>query len=455
MKSRKLNTGINRRSFLRTALRGTLGGAAVSVGLPFLDVFLNTNGNAMAATGAPLPQRFGTWFFGCGMNPLRWDPKGEGSDWELTPELLPIAPMRDRMNILSGYSVLMHDEANQVHRTGVFGALCGGAPKTTDTVVGPTLDVLISDAIGTRTRFRSLEMAATGNPRHSNSLRDVSSVNAAEPSALGLYTRIFGPGFADPNAADFAPDPNVLLRKSALSIVAEDRKRLERQLGQSDRARLDQYFTGLRQLEQQLELQLQQPPPLQACRVPDAPVDLPHDTEIDNVIANHLLMAQTLALALACDQTRVFNMQFSDRASSLRMPGSTDTHHTLTHEEPKDIELGYQPKATVFVQKSMEAWTQFVQVLDAVPEGDGTLLDNCLVMAHSETSEANTHSVVGLPFMTAGRAGGKLRTGVHVSGVGDSASRVGLTMQQAMGLNVGQWGTDQNQTDRPIAEILA
>jgi hypothetical protein len=455
MKTRKLNAGISRRSFLQSALRGTLGGAAVSVGLPLLDVFLNTNGNAMAATGAPLPRRFGTWFFGCGMNPLRWDPQGEGSDWELTPELLPIAPMRDRMNILSGYSVLMHNEANQVHRTGVFGALCGGAPKTTDTVVGPTLDVLISDAIGTRTRFRSLEMAATGNPRHSNSLRDVSSVNAAEPSALGLYMRIFGPGFADPNAADFAPDPNVLLRKSALSIVAEDRKRLERQLGQSDRARLDQYFTGLRQLEQQLELQLQQPPPLQACRVPDAPVDLPHDTEIDNVIANHLLMAQTLALALACDQTRVFNMQFSDRASSLRMPGSTDTHHTLTHEEPKDIELGYQPKATVFVQKSMEAWTQFVQILDAVPEGDGTLLDNCLVMAHSETSEANTHSVVGLPFMTAGTAGGRLRTGLHVSGVGDSASRVGLTMQQAMGLNVGQWGTDQNQTDRPITEILA
>jgi hypothetical protein len=447
----KRSTGMLRRTFLR----GTLGGAAVSVGLPFLDMFLNTNGDALAATGAPLPRRFGTWFFGCGMNPLRWEPKTAGANWELTPELLPIEPMREQMNILSGFSVLMQGEANQVHRTGVFGALCGGAPKTTETVVGPTLDVLISDAIGTRTRFRSLEMAATGNPRHSNSLRDVSSVNPAEPSALGLYTRIFGPGFADPNAAQFTPDPNVLLRKSALSIVTEDRKRLERQLGQSDRARLDQYFTALRQLELQLELQLQQPPPLAACSIPTAPVDLPRDTEIDNVMANHALMAQTLALALACDQTRVFNMQFSDRASNLRMPGSTDTHHTLTHEEPRDKTLGYQPKATVFVLKSMEAWTQFVQTLNAVPEGDGTLLDNCLVMAHSETSEANTHSVVGLPFMTAGKAGGRIRTGLHISGVGESASRVGLTLQQAMGLNVGQWGTDQNETDRTITEILA
>ena len=119
-------------------------------------------------------------------------------------------------------------------------------------------------------------------------------------------------------------------------------------------------------------------------------------------------------------------MLFSDRASSLRLPGSSDTHHTLTHEEPRDPALGYQPKATYFVLKSMEAWAHFVATLDAIPEGDGTLLDNCLVMAHSETSEANTHSVVGLPFMIAGKAGGRMRTGLHISGVGESTSRVGL-----------------------------
>jgi len=138
----------------------------------------------------------------------------------------------------------------------------------------------------------------------------------------------------------------------------------------------------------------------------------------------------------------------------LRMPGSADTHHTLTHEEARDKTLGYQPRATAFVLRTMQAWTSFVKTLDAVPEGSGSLLDNCLVMAHSETSEANTHSVMGLPFMTAGSAGGKIRTGLHVSGVGDSTSRVGLTMQQAMGLNIGSWGTDQNQTSRPITEIL-
>lgn len=445
-----LKRKIHRRSFLC----GSLQGVAISVGLPFLDLFLNSNGDALAATGAPLPRRFGTWFFGCGMNPQRWNPISEGRDWELTPELLPVADIRDKINVLSGFSVKMAGESNQVHRTGVFGTLCGGAPKTAESIEGPSLDVLISDHVGMRTRFRSLEMAAMGDPRHSNSLRDVSSVNPAEPSPLSLYSRVFGLGFSDPNAAEFSPDPRLLLRQSALSIVAVDRKRLERILGHNDRQRLDQYFTSVRQLEQQIALQLEEPEPLAACKIPDPPAQVPIDSEVDHVVANHALMAETLALALACDQTRVFNMTFSNRASGLRMPGSADTHHTLTHEEARDKTLGYQPRATAFVLRTMQAWTSFVKTLDAVPEGSGSLLDNCLVMAHSETSEANTHSVMGLPFMTAGSAGGKIRTGLHVSGVGDSTSRVGLTMQQAMGLNIGSWGTDQNQTSRPITEIL-
>jgi hypothetical protein len=445
-----LKRKIHRRGFLC----GSLQGVAISVGLPFLDLFLNSNGDALAATGAPLPRRFGTWFFGCGMNPQRWNPISEGRDWELTPELLPVADIRDKINVLSGFSVKMAGESNQVHRTGVFGTLCGGAPKTAESIEGPSLDVLISDHVGMRTRFRSLEMAAMGDPRHSNSLRDVSSVNPAEPSPLSLYSRVFGLGFSDPNAAEFSPDPRLLLRQSALSIVAVDRKRLERILGHNDRQRLDQYFTSVRQLEQQIALQLEEPEPLAACKIPDPPAQVPIDSEVDHVVANHALMAETLALALACDQTRVFNMTFSNRASGLRMPGSADTHHTLTHEEARDKTLGYQPRATAFVLRTMQAWTSFVKTLDAVPEGSGSLLDNCLVMAHSETSEANTHSVMGLPFMTAGSAGGKIRTGLHVSGVGDSTSRVGLTMQQAMGLNIGSWGTDQNQTSRPITEIL-
>ena len=136
------------------------------------------------------------------------------------------------------------------------------------------------------------------------------------------------------------------------------------------------------------------------------------------------------------------------------MPGSSDTHHTLTHEEAKDPVLGYQPESTRFVLHSTDAWASFVEILGSVPEGDGTLLDHCAVMAHSETSDANSHSVSGLPIMIAGRAGGRLNPGVHIRGAGETIARVGLTMQQVMGLNVGAWGTKANETSRPISEIL-
>ncbi len=103
----------------------------------------------------------------------------------------------------------------------------------------------------------------------------------------------------------------------------------------------------------------------------------------------------------------------------------------------------------------MQAWATFVGILASVPEGDGTLLDNCLVMAHSETSDANSHSVTGLPIMIAGRAGGRVRPGVHVRGAGDSTARIGLTLQQVMGLNLATWGTKANRTSRMVSEILA
>ena len=88
----------------RRFLRGSVGGAAIAVGLPLLDIFLSNNGDALAS-GGPLPVRFGTWFWGCGMNPPRWDPKQIGTEWELTPELEPLAHLRDDFSVISGSSV--------------------------------------------------------------------------------------------------------------------------------------------------------------------------------------------------------------------------------------------------------------------------------------------------------------------------------------------------------------
>ena len=445
---------IAKRFSRRAVLRGVLQGSAVSVALPVLDVFLNGNGTALAA-GGPLPLRFGTWFWGCGMTPERWNPAAEGSGYALTPELQVLAPHREQLSILSGFNVNLDGRPNQVHSSGVVGTLTGNAPLVPDEFASPSLDVLIADAVGAGTRFRSLEIAACGDPRHSYSRRSSSAINAAEVSPVAFYQRIFGSGFQDPNASTFKPDPALMMRQSVLSAVREDRQRLMRSVGGRDRERLDQYFTSVRQSEQQLDILLRAPEPLASCVVPSAPADAPLGTEIETVEANHRMLSQLLALAVACDQTRVFNVVFSPGASKLRRAGSSADHHQLTHEEPVDGALGYQPESTWFVERSMAAFGEFLDILKAVPEGDGNLLDNCLVLAHSETSLAKTHDVTGIPLILAGQAGGRIRSGLHVKGSGDPVSRVGLTVQQVMGLPVDRWGTRSMETQRPVTEVLA
>ena len=437
----------------RTALHGLMKGAAVTVGLPMLDIFLDSNG-AMAATGAPLPVRFGAWFWGLGVNPTRWFPSKVGADYDLKIELAPIKLFQHKINILSDFNIPLDGAPNLPHTSGGVGIRTGFAATGEGNLPAPSFDVLIGDKIGTRSRFRSLEISATGDPRNSLSGRGSGNLNPAEASPVALYTRLFGPNFRDPNAATFTPDPATMARRSVLSAVTEQRKAFEARLGASDKARLDQYFTSVRQLENQLDVELTKPAPMQGCIVPTRPAEREINAEIENVIENHKIMADMLVMALACDQTRVFNMNFNNGASSLTRIGSTITHHQLTHEEPLDSRLGYQPDVTFFVNKIMEAWVYFVGALDQVKEGDRTLLDNTLVFAHSETEFAKQHTIDNIPMMTAGSGGGRIKTGIHIAGDGTPVTRVGLTLQQVMGVSVDKWGDKSLQTNKPIGELL-
>ncbi len=439
---------LSRRGFLR----GTLQGAAVGVGLPLLNCMLNDSGRAFAATGQRIPVRFGTWVWGCGFIPELWIPQQTGRDYELPPHIALLEPYREKLALFTGFDVKLDGVPNKPHVTGCFG-LRTGIPVPDYKVKAPTLDVLIADQIAD-TRFSSIEVCSAGIER-SYSYRDAGSPNPSETSPLALYQRIFGEGFQDPNAAGFTPDPRYMVHKSVLSATQEERRQLMREVGAEDRQRLDEYFTSIRELEQKLALQLEPPAPVENFEMPRAPRETPIDSEMGNVMENHKLMAGLLARALQCNQTRVFNVLFSDTASNLRRPGSSSTHHTLTHEEPDDPELGHQREVAWFAQKSMVAWKDFLDALEAIPEGDGTLLDNCMVLAHSDCSIAKSHAVEGIPAMVAGNAGGRVRTGFHMAGNADPISRIGLTVQQAMGLQVDRWGTQNMETSRTIGELLS
>ncbi|MEE8308547.1 MAG: DUF1552 domain-containing protein, partial [Gammaproteobacteria bacterium] len=405
----------NRRSFLK----GSIGGGLVAVGLPLLDCFLNEQGTALAS-GAPIPVRFGTWFWGLGHTPGRGISAEDAPNIHFLEETQPLVPHQNDLNYFSAFNTPLDGKPSAVHFSGWVAAKTGNVPRTFGDTPLPTLDVLIADEIGTSSRFRSLDLSSTGSPRDSYTFRNATSRNAADVSPLAFYQRVFGAGFVDPNQADFTPEPSVMVRDSVLSAVHEESKAFAKTLGASDRARMDEYFTSIRQLEQQLDLQMQRPEVSTACQITTPPPQ--EETlgiEIEVAQTNHKLLAEILVMALACNQTRIFNMLYSQALSLLRRRGESFTHHTLTHEEPIDQSLGYQREVAELHVVSMEALATFIQAFKNIPEGDGTLLDNTLIFASSDTGNSRIHSVDNIPVMTIGNAGGRIKTGHHIVGNGD------------------------------------
>lgn len=436
----------------RRLLKGVLGGAAVSVGLPLFDALFDSHGEALADEGQA-PVRFGTWFWGCGMNPQRWVPSKEGAGYDLPVELaMGIDGFADKVTVFTGFDTPLNGRNNFPHYSPPMVTLTGDSPVDDHHVPRATFDQEIAAVLSANSRFRSLDLHCEGR----KSAWSAAGTGATTPtvgSPVELYQRVFGEGF-QLGGNGFVPDPKVMVRKSVLSAVLEDSKRLQQELGSHDRHRLDQYFTAVRQLEQQLDILLSEPPDLAACSEPAATKKGKPSLEIEQVVTNHKLLTDLLVLALACDQTRVFNMTLWRLFSDVRYPGEQVGYHSMTHDEAVDPELGYQPLSQRFLVEAMGCWRYLLTALSSVDEGDGTLLDHMAVFAHSGTEFPKEHGTQNIPMLLAGSASGTFKTGLHVRGGASSTARVALTLQQAMGLPISTWGAGDNETSSPVIEIF-
>jgi hypothetical protein len=443
----------------RSIMKGLVGGAAVSLGIPTLDVFLDENGKAFADTGARVPVRFGTYFWGLGLTDTptggsRWVPKKQGPGFDITPELASLAPVKDKVSVFSGFRVIGDGRPNAVHWSGHATILSGIAPAKAGQMDGPSFDTKIADSIGIGTRFRSIEMSANGKPV-SYSTRTGRSFATPEPTPLALYSRLFGEGFQDPNSPNWQPDPSIMLNQSVLSGVTDQRRALLAQVGKSDQVKLDQYFTSLREMENQLAIQLQRPARAESCIIPKKPGEAPKSASVDIVNANSKAMATLLAMAMACNQTKVFNFVHTPGQSETYIAGDNKIYHQYTHDEPTDAQLGYQINTSKLAGLVMQALGDFLVAMNSVKEGDGTLLDNMVVLAFSDTGYAKIHSIENIPMIIAGGAGGRHKAGQHIATKGDPVTRVSLTAQQLAGAPVGEFGGGAMKTARPITEIMA
>src|SRR6476620_6824475 len=439
----------------RFLLRGTCQGALAVMGLPFLDCFLDSKGKALAATARPLPTRFNTFFFGLGLTKQLWMPKVGGKDYEMTSQLKPLEAYRSKINVWSGLRVPLDDNPNYQHWSGAAAAATGISPTKQGEFDSKTIDQQIADVISHGARFKSVSASAAGDPKQSYSSLGGANALPAEASPLSLYTRLFGPGFQDPTKGDWKPDPQAMIQQSVLSAVAENRKRVMQNLGAADKARMEQYFTSVREAELQMSAQQQRPEIQAKVTIPEAPAEMVCNNSLPNLRKVTPLMARLGALALATDQTRVFNLSVSEPGSQIFMPGDSLGYHQSTHEEPIDPVLGFQPRVAQYTVDTMELFAMLLKELDAVPEGDGTVLDHSLVFAFTDQSFAKIHAVDGLPIFVAGGASGRMKAGHHVAGDSSPVSRVGLTIQKAMGVSLDNWGKGSMEIRQPYTELLA
>jgi hypothetical protein len=422
-------------------LKGILAGSGmVTVGLPALEIFAQDSG---------FPTRFGLFFWGNGMIPDRWVPSTQGPDYELSDQLAPLGDLKRWVTVVSGMSVMVPNIIP--HHSTAAGILSGASlfadERNNETFAAPSIDQVIAAEIGGDTQYRSLEFGAA--PDEGLSHTGPHQRNPPEASPIALFERLFGPSFRAPGDSARV-DPTIALRRSVLDAISADTAKLKRRLGANDKARLDSHLNGVRDLERRLARLEEDPPNLASCMRPAQPMpDYPDINGRPQLRAKNRAMCDIVALALACDQTRVFSNWFTRMLTNVLFPDAPAGHHQLTHDEP-----GGQPNVHKIVLHIMEEFAYLVEALANVPEGDETLLDHTVLMATSEISLGRNHSPHDMPILLAGSANGRLKMGTHYrSQSGENASKVGLSLIRATGIAKADWGTDEGAVSDGLTEI--
>jgi hypothetical protein len=429
----------------RTVLRGTLAGTIVSLALPPLEAMFNGNGTAYAQ-GAPMPRRLGIFYWGGGVKHDRWNPTATGAAYQLSPELAPLQAVKDYVSVVSGMSVKTGNL--QGHHSGAVGILSGcpmvtqpanGAPFRS-TFSAPSIDQVAAATLGKTSKFKSLEVGVSKriNGGEGTTLQYLShngpdNPNPSEFDPLKVYDRIFGSGFTPPGGTT---DATLALRKSVLDGVLADMNRLRGQLGAADRTRLDQHTENVRAIENRLVGMGTTPASCRLLTKPTA-ISSPNSKEALEEITK--VMSDLIAMALACDLTRVFSMMYSGATNGtvFWQVNANSGHHALTHDEPGDQPLVHA--TTVF---TMQCFAGLLQALKNIPEGAGNVLDNTVIIASSDVSDGKLHSLTDYPIVVAGRGGGFLKyPGVHYRSANkENTSTVLLSVLRAAGLTLPEFG---------------
>lgn len=391
---------LSRRTFLR--------GAGVAVALPFLDA-MSPALTAMAGNDAA--RRLGYIYIPMGMNPMEWIPRSEGALTDLSPSLASLMPFRDQVTVVTNTELkdMAYPTGNHAAANAIF--LSNVRPKRTegtDYELATTVDQIAAKQLGRQTPIPSLELstdliAQVGNCDNGLACAYQNSLSWSGPTTplpseadpRVVFERLFGDGgTAKERSAELRKD------RSILDWVTEDMSRLQRQVGPTDRTKVDQYFDSIREVERRIQNAEKQSgdgtlPPLQR------PVSVPESWE-DHV----KLMFDLQVLALQADVTRVITFQMAREASTRTYPqiGVPEAHHPISHHVNNPEKLAKLAKINAY---HVALFAYFVGKLKETPDGGGTLLDHTTYLLGSGMGNPDIHDHTNLPVVVAGGKGGR------------------------------------------------
>lgn len=412
---KRTNTGKPWRLSRRDVLRGAGG---VALGLPLLDAMQHP-GRAVAQsvpgyTAAGYPKRFLVWYTPDGTIPGNWTPEGSGREFTFSPILAPLEPFREKLLLIDGPDQT-GGSGGDAHQSGAQGALTGqrcnpgpfqgGDGFSAGWANGISVDQRVADVIGQETPFRSLELnVQTGGENNYGviSLRGPDRPVPGEQNPFAAYDRLFTDHTVDPGSSEVQLTND--RQRLVLDAVHENYVRLQQRLGAEDRQKLEQHAEALAEIEARLGRRPSAA--LDAC-APPALGDALDFGRNENFPTVGRLQMDLMVMAMACDLTRVGTLMWAF--------GNNHTHHVWV--DPAIVQghhdMSHEPDTNEYAATTLTAinhWyaTQLAYLLgrfDSIPEGDGTMLDNMVVVWINEMAKGNTHSLEDSHFVVAGGAG--------------------------------------------------
>lgn len=405
---------IPRRTFLR--------GLGTMIALPVLNSALPASARA-ATAGTAAPKRLAWVYVPNGANMADWTPATTGTGYELPKILEPLAAHQNNLSVLTGMANPMGDELGDgggAHARASASFLTGVHPRKTagaDIRTGISCDQIAANQIGDQTRLRSLELSCDGGQRAGScdsgysciyqfniSWKSETQPMLPEVNPRAAFERLFGNG--DVAASLEAAARRKLYQKSLLDYVLDDAHRLEQRLDSTDRRKLDEYLSSVRDLERRIARAEQFP-------IPAVPAGAEAPGMFETYEQHMQLMYEVMALAFQTDSTRIATFIVAHDGSNRPYPtiGIRDGHHDLSHHRNDEEKKQLVARINRY---HVGQFARFLDRLKSVPEGDGTLLDNCLIQYGSALSDGNEHDPHNLPILLAGGGGGRLATGRHL-----------------------------------------